>query len=73
MFAYSVDAEQHLKDLEAVFSRILESGLKMKPRKCKLFREEVIYIGHKIPDAGVEPDREKIRAVVEWPAPSTLK
>ena len=47
--------------------------MKIKPRKCKLFRKEVLYIGHKISDAGVEPDAEKIRVVVEWPAPSTLK
>ena len=42
VIVYSADMEQHLKDLEAVFSRILESGLKMNPRKCKLYRKEVL-------------------------------
>ena len=73
VIVYSADTEQHLKDLEAVFCRILDAGLKMKARKYKIFRKEFLNVGHKISDAGVETDPEKIRAVVEWPGPTTLK
>ena len=37
---------QHLDDLRDVFTRILGAGLKLKPSKCELFRDVVLYLGH---------------------------
>jgi len=38
-----------------------------------LFRKEVEFLGFKISAAGWAPTESKVAAVVEWPAPETVK
>ena len=64
---------EHLARLDQVFTRLQEAGLKLKPSKCKFLQEKVIYLGHQVSAEGVATDPEKIRAVVEWPKPTTAK
>lgn len=66
---YSKTYEEHLERLEAVFERLKENGLKLKPSKCKLFQRSICYLGHVISKDGVSTDPEKIKAVQEWPVP----
>ena len=51
-------------------NRLQRAGLKLNPAKCKLFQLKTKFIGHVICGRGIEPDPEKVRAVVDWP---TLK
>ena len=64
--------EEGIERLTVVFQRLRKSGLKLKPQKCTLFQEEVIYLGHKVSGKGVETDPEKISAVKEWPVPKSV-
>lgn len=66
---YSKTYEEHLVRLEAVFKRLRENGLKLKPSKCKLYQRSIRYLGHIISQDGVLTDPEKIRVVQEWPVP----
>ena len=56
-----------------VLTTIEKHGLKLKPSKCQLFRDEVPYLGHIISAEGVATDPEKVKAVEEWPTPVTVK
>ena len=38
--------EQHLERMRLVFNKLRENGLKLSPKKCKLFKHEVTYVGH---------------------------
>ena len=38
--------DDHLKNLQLVFKRLLEAGLKLQPKKCAFLREMVAYLGH---------------------------
>ena len=58
--------------LREVFRRIREAGLKLKPSKCELFREEITYLGHIISARGMRTDPAKIKAIQEWPLPIYL-
>ena len=62
-----------LDRLARVLTRLREAGLKVKPTKCRFFEEEVTFLGHRVNSAGVRPDDFKIKAVMEWPEPSTVK
>ena len=62
-----------IERLRIVFLRLREAGLRLKPKKCFLFRKEVLFLGHIISGEGVACDPEKISAVKEWVAPKTLK
>lgn len=41
--------------------------------KCRFRMTEVNYIGHKLTQNGVEPDPEKVKAIVEMPPPQDKK
>ena len=40
--------EENLEQLQAVFERLHEHYLKLKPSKCELIKECVSYLGHKV-------------------------
>ena len=63
---------QHLRDLRAVFERLRVAGLKLKPSKCQLFRNEILYHGHVANAAGVSPDPAKLFVLSTWPVPETV-
>ena len=73
VIVFSRRFNQHLDDLRAVFTRILGAGLKVKPSKCQLSRDEDLYLGHIINASGVSPDPAKLRVVSTWPIPATVR
>ena len=66
---FSCGFEEHLERLDMVLQRLIDHGLKAEPAKCKLFREEVAYSGHRISRHGVSTDPDKVSAVADWPTP----
>lgn len=73
IIVYSTDFAMHLKHLEEVFARLWKHGLKLRPDMCKLFHEQVKFLGHVVVQKGVRPDPEKVSTVVDWPVPTTAK
>ena len=49
---FSKDLASHLERLEAVFQKLEEAGLKLKPSKCELFWWQLAYLGHMISAQG---------------------
>ena len=69
---FSKDLASHLKGLEAVFQKLEEAGLKLKPSKCELFQRQLAYLGHVISAKGVATDESKIEAIKNWPTPTNV-
>ena len=63
---------EHLTRLEAVFQKLKEAGLKLKPSKCDLFKKSISYLGHIVSEEGVQTDPKKIAAVLAWPRPHNV-
>ena len=40
--------------------------------KCKFFKTKVEYMGHKIAPSGIRPTLERVKSVVEAPAPKNI-
>lgn len=72
IIVYSRSFDEHLERLEAVFARLEQYGLKLKPSKCSFFKEKVKYLGHIISVDGIETDPEKVSAIRDWPVPENL-
>ena len=70
---FSTTFEEHVERLQAVFERLQENNLKLKPSKCKLFRSKVSYLGHVVSQEGIHTDPSKIEAIKDWPVPKTTK
>ena len=69
---FSKDPASHLERLEAVFQKLEEAGLKLKPSKCELFWRKLAYLGHVISAKGVATDEGKIEAIKNWPTPTNV-
>ena len=70
---FSSTFEEHVQRLQAVFERLHENNLKLKPSKCKLFRSKVSYLGHVVSGEGIHTDPSKIEAIKNWPVPKSTK
>lgn len=47
--------------------------LYVNKKKCKLFCEEVKFLGHKISARGIEADDDKVARILEWPQPKSAQ
>lgn len=61
--------ERVQRNLDSVLKRLSGASLKLKVRKCYLFKKEVLFLGCIITDEGIKTDGEKIKAVTQWPRP----
>lgn len=68
---YSNTLEEHVQYLFAVFEVLRNNQLIVKKDKCSFAQEEILFLGHYIGGGHIRMDKEKVRAIVEWPVPST--
>ena len=65
--------EEHLKDLEEVFRRLTEAGLKVNAKKSFFARGELEYLGYWITQDGIQPMPKKVSAIMNIAEPTTQK
>ena len=66
-----VTLHEHLANLQSVFERLRQTGLKLQPMKCDFLKHKVQYLGHIVSDEGVQADPAKLEKVATWPTPRT--
>ena len=52
--------------------RFRTAGVKLKPKKCDLFKTEVSFLGHLVSAEGVRADPAKVAAIRGWPRPAKV-
>lgn len=55
-----------VKNLSLVFDRLKCAGLKLKPKKCILFKDINKFLGHTVSTEGISTRPDKIKAIQEW-------
>ena len=70
---YSENEKDHVVLVKRVLKRLQEHQLAIAPDKCEWHRSRLNFLGYIISPEGVEMDQEKIRTVVEWEAPDSVK
>ena len=73
IIAFGETIEECIDRLAIVFGRLKAAGLKLKPKKCFLFKREILYLGHVVSYKGVSCDPEKVEAVARWTPPRTVR
>ena len=43
---FSKTLNEHIVQFRGVFDKLLQASLKLKPRKCELFKTRITYLGH---------------------------
>ena len=64
---------ENLERLSEVLQRLKEAGLKLKPSKCHLLCDEVVFLGHVVAADGMRPNPKLIDCVREWKPPTDRK
>jgi len=65
--------EELLERLRIILHRLREVGLKVKPSKCVLFKRDIEFLGHLVSVNGLDPVRDKLKAIRDWPTPHCLR
>ena len=73
IIVYGSSYEQCSSNLQDVLDKLRSYGLKLKPKKCKLFRRSVEYLGRVVSEHGIQADPGKIKVVEDWPVPVDTK
>ena len=73
IIVYSKNFDEHLCQLQRVFRILKEAGLKLKLKKCNFAQESIDYSGHVVSGDGVSPNKANVRAIKDFPEPTTIK
>ena len=64
--------QDHLTILEKILSRLQNAGIRLKHSKCAFMLSSIDYLGHRISADGLQPTKEKMRAISEAPSPQNV-
>ena len=56
-----------MQDLQEVFSRFSQAGLKLSPQKCKFTQPKCLFLGSEISSAGIHVPEDRLTAISEYP------
>lgn len=70
---YSNSLDEHIQHVKSVLQRLIQYQLYAKAEKCEFHQTCTAFLGYIISQEGVALDDNKVRAVVEWPQPHTVK
>jgi hypothetical protein len=70
---YSKSEAEHEKHLRLVLQRLREHKLYAKLSKCEFWIDEVPFLGHVISKGGIAVDPGKMKDVLDWVVPQTVK
>jgi len=73
MLLYSETITDMITQLDTIFKRLRQFGLKLKPEKFHFVKESVTFLGHTVSAEGIQTDQSKIRDVENFPRPATEK
>ena len=71
MIMKSQDRLDHLEALERLFERIKQFRLKLNPKKCTFGVTSGKLLGYMVSERGIEVGPDKIRVILDMPAPRT--
>ena len=66
---YSRSIEDHYEHVKSVLLTLRAERLYGNLKKCSFCMNEIVFLGFVVSSKGVEVDKEKIKAITEWPTP----
>ncbi|KAF4301954.1 hypothetical protein GTA08_BOTSDO10282 [Botryosphaeria dothidea] len=70
---YSEKEDEHAKNVNKVLQRLKDRGLQLDLDKCEFNIRSVKYLGLIVSTNGIEMDPEKVSAIINWEAPTSVK
>ncbi|XP_071926158.1 uncharacterized protein [Coffea arabica] len=69
---YSRSLEEHLEHLKTVFDELQKERLYANLKKCTFCTDRVVFLGYVVSAQGIHVDEEKVKAIQEWPTPTSV-
>ena len=73
VLVFTEDLESQLTQLKLVFEVHRMAGIKLRPKKTKLFSEQTKYLGFDVSRNGISMRRSYVEKILDWPKPTTTK
>ncbi|GFO04659.1 polyprotein [Plakobranchus ocellatus] len=73
ILVWGKNTKEHDERLRKVLNRCRKINLTLNEKKCHFNEEEITYLGHKLTQDGVQPDKEKVKAITAMPPPEDKK
>ena len=67
---FSQMMDKYLLHMRKVLEALRQAGLKLKLEKCEFAKKQLKYLGFIVGEFGIKSDPEKVRAIVDQPAPT---
>ena len=64
--------EKHLEILQLVAEKLKKANLTVNLEKCKFCRSSIPFLGFVVDQQGLHPDPDKVKAMIEFPRPTTV-
>ena len=71
VITFSTDEDDHLCHMRVIFDRFRAEHLKLKPSKCSLFHDEIVFLAHHVMKDGVQPSEEHVKAITNFLEPDS--
>jgi hypothetical protein len=69
---YSKNLNEHLDHLHNVLSVLRSEQLYVNLKKCTFCMEKIVFLGYVVTAQGIEMDKEKVKAIRDWPTPKSV-
>jgi hypothetical protein len=73
MLVKSIQATEHIADLEETFHTLRKHQMKLNPTKCAFGVSSGKFLGFLVSHRGIEANPEKVKAILEMQPPRTTK
>ena len=70
---FSQTLQEHIIHIRQALEKLRQAKMYARLHKCSFFQERVEYLGFEVSAQGVQPSPEKVRTIVEWPRPQSVK
>ncbi|KAL1540367.1 peptidylprolyl isomerase [Salvia divinorum] len=69
---YSKNMDEHLDHVHAVLDTLRKESLYVNLKKCSFCMDKVVFLGFIVSANGIEMEKEKVKAILEWPIPQNV-
>ncbi len=73
VLVYSRTRKEHREHVREVVDRLIQAGLQVDIGKCEFETPSTKYLGLIITTDGIRMDPDKVKTIVEWEAPATVR
>ena len=70
---HSKSVMEHVQHVDKVLAIHASMGMKLNIKKCKVFQQEVEYLGHLVSEKGIRMIPSYVEKITSWPLPKTGK